>query len=197
MNKTQTAILIVVAVVLLGLLVYVGVNQQSPENGEALPGEENGEEVEGEETTGPVGESEVEGGSPVSEEGKVVTEEGEPVDQAAEPGSSSAPRQTAPMSEEDVPDTAVKVKVSASGFEPNEFTVRRGAAVTLSVTATDEQTHIFKFSDPSLKGIAVGVGPGETRAITFNASDERGTYEFFCDVPGHAGRGETGTMIVE
>jgi plastocyanin len=197
MNKTQTAILIIVAVVLLGLLVYVGVNQQSPEDGETLPGEENEEAIENGEEAGPVGESEVEGGSPVDEEGRVVTEEGEPVDQAAEPGSPEAPRQTAPITEEDVPDTAMKVSVSASGFDPNEFTVRRGAAVTLSVTATDEQTHIFKFSDPSLKGVAVGVGPGETRAITFNAPDERGTYEYFCDVPGHAGRGETGTMIVE
>ncbi len=200
MNKAQTAILVIVTVIVLGFLVYVGINQQSPENGEALPSGENGEvetEAEGEEATGLVGESEVVGGSLVTEEGQVVTDKGEPVDPTAEPGSPDAPKQTDPISEESVPRTAIKIKVSASGFTPNEFSVQSGKAITLSVTSVDDQTHVFAFNHPDLKGVAVGVGPGETRAITFNAPESKGTYEFFCNVPGHAQRGETGTMIVK
>jgi uncharacterized cupredoxin-like copper-binding protein len=53
------------------------------------------------------------------------------------------------------------------------------------------------FNDPSLSAVAVGVSPRETRAITFNAPSTPGEYPFVCDVPGHAGRGEVGKMIVE
>jgi len=190
MSKKQTIVLIIVAVIVLGVLVYLGVTQKpvTAPNGEA-----------GEEVTEPISGAQVQGGSMVTEGGKVVTEEGEPVDNAAAPGSPTAPQQSDPISEEAIPRGAIKIQVSAAGFKPSEFTVNSGEVVTLSVTSVDEQTHIFKFNDPSLKAIAVGVGPGVVRALTFNAPDKRGEYQFFCDVPGHVspGRDETGTMIVK
>lgn len=189
MSKKQTIVLIIIAVIVLGFLVYLGVTQKPV----TVPDEEMGE---GTETAESIGEALVEGGSLVTEGGEVVTEEGEPVDNTAAPGSPTAPQQSDPISEEAIPRGAIKLQVSATGFEPNEFTVNSGEAVTLSIISVDEQTHIFKFDDPSLRAVAVGVGPGEVRALTFNAPDERGEYRFFCDVPGHTARGETGTMIV-
>jgi plastocyanin len=195
MKKIQSIILVVVAIIVLALLIYIGSsdkintkinNEDNPEGEESLEGENNE----------PVGESVVEGASKVNDEGDVVTDEGEKVDNSATPGSSNAPKQTDPISEEEVSSKALKLKVSASGFEPSNFEVKSGVAVTLSVTATDDQTHIFKFKDESLKGVAVGIAPGETRAITFNAP-AKGDYVFYCDVPGHEGRGESGTMTVK
>jgi uncharacterized cupredoxin-like copper-binding protein len=66
----------------------------------------------------------------------------------------------------------------------------------MSVSSSDDSTHIFKFKDDALKAVAVGIAPGETRAITFQTPGP-GEYEFYCDVPGHEGRGEAGIMIVE
>lgn len=136
------------------------------------------------------------GASPVTEEGVVLNTQGEEAKNDVQPGSPEAPQQSNPIAAEEVPSSATKLTVSAQGFSPAEFTVSAGSAVTLSVTSGDTQTHIFMFDDPSLSAVAVGIGPGETRAITFNAPTTKGEYSFRCDVPGHAGRGEVGKMIV-
>lgn len=147
-------------------------------------------------TTTPQGIVAAPGLSPVSDEGQVVTREGKPVQLNTTPGSPEAPQQSNPIAPQDLPSASVKLSMSASGISPSTFRVRRGDAVTLAITASDSQTHVFMFDDAVLSSVAVGVGPGETRAITFNAP-ARGEYAFHCDVPGHAARGETGKMIVE
>lgn len=140
----------------------------------------------------------VPGASPVKED-KVLTMEGKPVVNDAAPMSPQAPQQTAPISKATVASngSVIKIDVSANGFSPKEFTVKPGAATTIAVTSVDDFTHIFAFSDASLEAVAVGLAPGETRAITFNAPAKAGEYEFKCGVPGHAGRGEVGKMIVK
>ena len=85
---------------------------------------------------------------------------------------------------------------SAEGFKPSTFEVKAGQLVTMSLTSVDKMTHVLLFDDPSLAAVAIGVGPDETRAITFNAP-KAGEYAFHCDVPGHAARGEKGVMIVK
>lgn len=137
------------------------------------------------------------GTSPISAEGIVVTPEGVPVVQSVEPGTENAPKQSIPISKEDIPPQAVELSVSAAGFAPSTFTVPAGRAVTLAVTATDDESHLFVFEDPSLSAVVVGVGPGMTRIISFNAPEAPGAYAFRCGVPGHAARGEVGTMVVE
>lgn len=140
----------------------------------------------------------VPGTSPVTEEDVVVTPQGAPVKNDAVPGTQEAPQQSEPIVDKSqVPASAVKLDVSAGGFSPSEFKVKAGRAVTLSVSSVDTQTHVFAFKDASLQAVAIGVGPGETRAITFNAPDVKGEYAFFCNVPGHEARGEAGKMIVE
>ena len=137
------------------------------------------------------------GANPVTKEGTVVTTEGVPVKNDAVPMSPDAPKQTPPVAVTELPSSVLKLAVSAAGWNPKEISAKAGSAVTIAITSDDDYTHVFMFDDPSLAAVAVGVSPRETRAITFNAPSEKGEYTFHCDVPGHAGRGETGKMIVK
>ncbi|MDD5164825.1 MAG: cupredoxin domain-containing protein [Patescibacteria group bacterium] len=136
------------------------------------------------------------GTSFVTKEGEVVTPEGTPVKQDALPGAPEAPKQSKSLTETEIPAGSVQLNVTASGFTPNEFSVKAGQVVTLTVTAGDEKTHVFKFDDASLSAVAIGIAGHETRAITFKAP-AKGDYSFFCDVPGHSQRGEKGVMHVK
>jgi len=91
--------------------------------------------------------------------------------------------------------STLSLTVTAAGFIPNEFTVISGETITLEFTSTD-RTHVLKFDDPILEGVAIGVAGRETRTITFEAPIT-GDYTFYCDVPGHRGRGEIGVMHVD
>jgi len=102
-----------------------------------------------------------------------------------------------PGEEKNLPKEAVKLTVTASGFTPNEFTVSAESIVDLAVTSGDQWTHVFKFDDPSLQNVSLGLAGGETRMITFKAPAAKSDYSFYCDVPGHRGRGETGVMHVK
>lgn len=140
---------------------------------------------------------EVVGANPVTKEGIVVTPTGGVVKNDVIPSTPQAPQQTAPITKAQLPASALKLDVSSAGYSPKEITAKAGAAITLSVTSVDQFTHVFMFDDASLSAVAIGVGPGETRAITFNAPAKAGNYTFRCDVPGHASRGEVGTLIVK
>lgn len=139
----------------------------------------------------------VPGANPISKDNVVLTQTGEVAQNNLIPMAPGAPQQTAPVSKDQIPASAVKLDVSAAGFSPSEFTVKPGAPVTLSVSSIDASTHVFMFDEFGLSAVAIGVGPGETRAITFNAPTKVGDYTFRCDVPGHGGRGEVGKMIVK
>lgn len=202
-NKKISAIIAAVILIVVGLGIYWLLSRTpSPEEigvpsaGEQVPLVEQPSEVPLEAPEVPTGTPAAPQASPISEEGEVVTPAGEPVKLNVEPGSPEAPQQSAPLEKKDIPAAAVKITMSPSGISPNIFTAQPGQAVTLSVTADESQTHVFKFDDPSLSAVAVGVGPGETRVISFNAP-KAGEYIFYCDVPGHRGRGELGKMIVK
>jgi plastocyanin/predicted small lipoprotein YifL len=217
-NKALTVIIIAIIAILIVVLAVLALNQKgdvntpnSDRNTPASEGEANNEdeanmdeEMTDEEAMAEEevpealvnARTEVEGGNLITEDNRVVTQEGEDARNDVEPGSPDAPQQTGPVAEEDLPETAVKVGVSAEGFSPAEVSVPANSPVTMSVTSTDDYTHIFKFKDDSMKAVAVGIAPGETRAITFQTPGP-GEYEFYCDVPGHEGRGEVGTMIVQ
>lgn len=139
------------------------------------------------------------GASTVSTSGIVVTREGKAARNDAKPMSPEAPQESLPITDKSsVTVNTVDIKVAATGITPKEFRVKAGAVTHLLVSSGDEFTHLFKFQDPSLSAIAVGIGPGDpTRLITFNAPTKKGEYQYICDVPGHVGRGESGKMIVE
>jgi cytoskeletal protein RodZ len=139
----------------------------------------------------------VPGANPITSDNKVVTKTGAATDNTAPVMSDSAPKQTGFLSKEELPTTMTKLSVSAAGFSPKEFTTKAGAPTSFAITSTDDEVHVIAFSDPSLSAIAVLVGPGQTKAIVFNAPTTAGKYEFHCVSPSHAARGEVGTMIVK
>ncbi|MGI6374306.1 MAG: cupredoxin domain-containing protein [Patescibacteria group bacterium] len=215
-KKPNSKILLILGIAIIVILVVIAlVVNKSEETSSQVPG---GTETETEEVVGPEGledfepmemtetESgqlipegsrvEIDGANPIIEN-TVVTLTGEATKNDVVPMSPEAPQQTGPISRDELPGSVIKVEASASGFSPSSFTVKAGAPVTMAISSVDNITHVFMFDDPQLMAVAIGVGPNETRAITFNAPSEKGEYSFRCDVPGHSGRGEIGSMIVE
>ena len=130
----------------------------------------------------------------VTTEGKVVSSEGEAVKTDVAYNSPEAPKQTMPVAIEEIP-LATQLTLKDGAFSPTEFKVKKGSAVTLSLTGGDDKSHILAFADKAMQAVYINIRPGETRATTFNAPETAGQYKFFCDFPGHGS--ETGTMIVE
>ena len=189
MIKKQNLILIIaILVIVFGATTYLifspekgeisGPGEKPEEAEEAMPGEGPGEPEEV-----PAGEGEATPGGP-----EAIVEDWQKPEE---------PMESAPLEETEIPKEAIKIVITAEGFNPSTFEVKRNEKIILSVTSGDEWTHVFKFEAEQLSDVAVGVGPGETRAITFYAPAEPGEYPFFCDVPGHRGRGEEGKMIVK
>lgn len=139
----------------------------------------------------------VPGANPITSDNKVVTPTGAATVNTAPVMSDSAPKQTGFLNKADLPTTMTSLSISATGFSPKTFTTKAGAPTSFAITSTDSEVHVIAFSDPSLSAIAVLVGPGQTKAIVFNAPTTPGSYEFHCVSPGHKDRGEVGTMIVK
>lgn len=108
------------------------------------------------------------------------------------------PSQSSPIEDQSqIPEEAIKIAITEQGISPASFEAKKGGKVILSVSSGDQWTHIFKFKSETLTDVAVGVGPKETRGISFFAPKEAGEYEYYCDVPGHIERGEKGIMTVK
>lgn len=127
---------------------------------------------------------------------KVINDAGAVVASAGVPNTANTVHQTALIaSPADLPAEVIKIGISTTGFNPKSFTTKPNAPLTLAFTATDSSPHTIVFDSPELSAVGVGIGPGGTRAVTFPAP-KAGTYTFRCGYPGHADRGEVGTMIV-
>ncbi len=108
-------------------------------------------------------------------------------------GAPEQPGQSLPIPAAQIPTSAIKLSVQGNAFTPSTFTVRAGETVVLSITAEDGRGHSFNFNDSSLSSVSVGVGPHETRVITFTAPAKPGTYTF----RGTIAPDSAGTMIVK
>lgn len=134
----------------------------------------------------------------VTKDNQVVNLKGEVVRTDLPLTSPQAPQQTGPLNKEELSAKVIKLDISLEkGISPAEFTVSKGAPISIAVSSIDQWTHIFRFEDKSLSSVAIGVSTGETRAMTFNAPTKAGEYKFYCDLPSHASRGEVGKMIVK
>lgn len=133
----------------------------------------------------------------ISREGKVITIEGLEVRSDVEPNSENAPRQSLAISEDELSEKVIKLKIGNGSFSPDTFSVKKGEAISLSLTGTDDTSHSIVFTDSSLRAVRININSGQTRLVSFNAPDEPGEYSFRCGFPGHFTIGEEGVMIVK
>ena len=76
-------------------------------------------------------------------------------------------------------------------FEPTEITIPANTDVTISLPNEGAAAHNFSIDELD---ISVDLAPGETKEVVINAP--AGTYEFYCNVPGHREAGMVGTLTV-
>lgn len=87
---------------------------------------------------------------------------------------------------------AVAVDLTEFALAPDAITV--GAGGVLTVSNSGGQIHNLAVRDTDLK--TPDLTSGETAQLDVSSLD-RGEYEIFCDIPGHADAGMTGSMVVE
>jgi glucose/arabinose dehydrogenase/plastocyanin len=132
------------------------------------------------------------------------------VPQGAEVAPTPAPEGTTPEAAESTPvstegESATPLAEGASApagpvtieavdidWNPNEMTIPADTDVTVTIPNHGVTLHTFVIE---ALGIKVEMAPGETQEVIINAP--AGTYEYICDVPGHAEAGMVGTLRVE
>ena len=108
--------------------------------------------------------------------------------EAATPAS---PSPAARSPEAATPPTGMTVDLVDFRFIPSSFSIPANTPVTITLTNTGQALH--NFSIDALR-ISQDVPSGDTRLVTINAP--AGTYEFYCDEPGHKAIGMVGTLTV-
>lgn len=91
---------------------------------------------------------------------------------------------------------AQKVTVVAKEFAytPNKITVKAGQPVQLVLDNRGVIEHDFVVDKFKVK---MGtIQPGKTGTVTFTPN-AKGTFEFYCSVPGHKEAGMKGTLVVQ
>lgn len=77
-------------------------------------------------------------------------------------------------------------------FEPKEVTIPANTDVTFTLPNDGVAAHDFSID---ALGISVALPPGETETVVVNAPP--GSYEYYCNVPGHKEAGMVGTLVAE
>jgi uncharacterized cupredoxin-like copper-binding protein/mono/diheme cytochrome c family protein len=75
-------------------------------------------------------------------------------------------------------------------FQPTEIDVPSDTEVTILLPNLGAAPHNFSID---ALDISVDIAPGETKEVTFTAPE--GTYEYYCNIPGHKEAGMVGTLI--
>jgi outer membrane protein assembly factor BamB/plastocyanin len=86
---------------------------------------------------------------------------------------------------------AVKVDMVDIAFDPSEFTIKSNTPTEVDLSNSGALPH--NFSIDKLDN-SVDLGPG--KATTFTIDAPAGTYEYYCNVPGHKDAGMVGTLTV-
>lgn len=130
------------------------------------------------------------GGSDAS---KTTSTQSTPAAQAA----TSAPTTAAPASAATEPST-LSVKAADFSYDPKDATARPGKiTITLTNTSTERpHTIAVKKKDGSDFARSGRIESGQSGALELTI-DEEGTYEMYCTLPGHADRGQKGTLTIK
>jgi plastocyanin len=86
----------------------------------------------------------------------------------------------------------VTIRSSDIVFDPVELTIPAGQDVVFTLPNEGVLPHNFSIAE---LGIDIDIAPGETASVVVNAP--AGTYEYFCNIPGHKEAGMVGTLTVE
>ena len=138
----------------------------------------------------------VPGANPISADNIVLLNNGQVAKNTGTMSGADAPKQTGFLTPELLSEQILQIKVSTAGFEPRQFTTVAGAPTTFSLTSADDLTHTFVFDHRDLASVSITVGPYQTKAITFQAPENPGIYNFKCISPGHDDSVEIGQLIV-
>ena len=94
------------------------------------------------------------------------------------------------------PAGAIKVTMSDYKFAPANLSAKAGK-VDFYLTNTGTQAHDMLIADPSGKVLAASGLVQASNDSTFSISNlPPGTYQIYCDVPGHRALGMEGTLTV-
>lgn len=129
--------------------------------------------------------------------GTLVVREMSAEEQAADTANEDAATDEQAATDEaagDVPAEAAAQTVTSFDiyFEPKEVTIPANTDVTF--TLPNDGVTVHNFSIDAL-GVSVDQPPGETQTAVINAAP--GSYEYYCNVPGHKEAGMVGTLVVE
>lgn len=140
------------------------------------------------------------GGNTMEESGEMAGKEPPPTQDAMAMTASETPaitdKQTAQLAEGTKTDTTEKTFDLTGGnyyFVPNKITVNQGDKVTFILTNAGG-THDLLIDELGVKTPIIKTG--ESATVTFTA-DKKGTFEYYCSLPGHREKGMVGTLTVE
>jgi uncharacterized cupredoxin-like copper-binding protein/mono/diheme cytochrome c family protein len=102
--------------------------------------------------------------------------------------------QTAEEAAGEAPDAATAQNVTSFDiyFEPKEITIPANTDVPFTLPNDGAAAHNFSIDE---LGISIDLAPGSTEETVINAPP--GTYEYYCNVPGHKEAGMVGSLIAE
>jgi uncharacterized cupredoxin-like copper-binding protein len=93
----------------------------------------------------------------------------------------------------------VKMEVVAKDFTltPDRVVVSRNQNIDLTLINEGVVEHNLVLKLPSAEvKYAEPVGPGGRRTLSFRAPEQPGTYEIYCPIGNHHGRGMTASLVV-
>ena len=88
---------------------------------------------------------------------------------------------------------AVNLKAEDIKYDATTMTAKVGQPVTVSIQNAGALEHSFVIDALTVK--LEHIQAGQTSSVTFTPTTA-GTYEFYCDVPGHKDAGMKGTLTV-
>ena len=77
-------------------------------------------------------------------------------------------------------------------WDQTEINANAGQEITLTITNDGTLDHNFNLEE---YGIGVEIPPGDSQVVTFLA-DETGSFEYYCDIPGHLDAGMVGILTI-
>jgi uncharacterized cupredoxin-like copper-binding protein len=114
-------------------------------------------------------------------------------EQAAGASTAQATRNATTASQASCTTMEVAITVRSFAFNPNKIAIPANTDVRFTFNNPDRIEHSFVIQTEQVH-VEVMIAPGGTAQTTLNL--HKGTYEFYCIVPGHKAQGMVGELIV-